>query len=127
IKNDIANDPAYAAAVVSFLEGRLVDQLYPFHFKALVCPGVILHITPTARYEGLRWGFDAGLDFYLQTKESLHNIAWCKTDGRPPNIDIDKALKPSAFQAKVLGGFQYRAQRSCHDWVLSLQTDYSFI
>lgn len=128
IKAHIMSDPVYAQNVVNFLQGRLVDQLYPFPFRARVFPGFIINITPSLLYQGKRWAFDVGYDFYLATKEKLHDIQVCKTyDGRPFTIDVCKATKPMAYQSKAVGQLLYRTLRGPYfEWVFSFNADYTF-
>jgi len=123
IINEIKENPAYAGKVLDFLENQFIDNLFPFTFKTSVHPGVMFEWTPTLFYEGKYWGTRLGGDFWLQGKEKLKDICVVSTDGRPRNIDIEKATKPLAYEGKVLGTIFYKVNRPERVWTLSLNGD----
>lgn len=117
-------DAAYAQNVVSFLQGKFIDQLYPFAFCTKVHPGFIFHWSSTAFVESDRWGGLLGTDNWVQSQEKLSNVCIVKTsDGRPHNIDIGKAIRPLAYQLKVVASAFYKVKRPTTSWAISLQFD----
>ncbi len=117
-------DPDYAQNVVNFLQGKFIDQLYPFAFQSKVHPGFIFHWSSTAFIESVRWGGLFGTDNWVQTAETLSNICVIRSlDGRPINIDVKKAIRPLAYQLKLVGSAFYKITRPAVNWVISLQVD----
>lgn len=120
ILNQIAMDPAYAQAVLDFLDVQFVDALFPFVFKTKVNPGVVFRWTSRIYYEGCLWGFYVGSDLWVQGKEKLRNVQKCAV---PLTIDIPKATKPVAYQSKILGSIFYTKKTECRDWIFGLTFD----
>lgn len=124
IVKQIETDPAYAQAVLTFLENQLVDRLYPFAFKAQVNPGVILRTTSKIFYDVRNWGFYFGSDFWFQSSEYIKNVRICReSDNRPLNIDLDKARNKWAYESKIIGGAFWKVDRDNHEWLLGLNGD----
>lgn len=122
ILNRIAEDPAYAQAVLTLLQDQFVDTLYPFVFKTRVHPGFIFRWCTRFFYEGKKWGADIGSDLWVSGPEKLCNI---QKNDPTLNLDIAKARKPVAWQSKVIGSIFYTAKRKCRDWIFSLNGDYT--
>jgi hypothetical protein len=117
-------DPAYAQQVLEFLQNKFIDKMNPFAFCTTVRPGLIFHWTSSFFFEGIRWGFYFGTDTWVQLQEKLYNIKVTPVDGRPTNpLDVAKATKPFAFQAKVHGALFYKTKRETCDWIISLHAD----
>ncbi|HEV2600854.1 MAG TPA: hypothetical protein VGT41_01020 [Candidatus Babeliales bacterium] len=127
ISNDIDNDPIYAQQVLTFLEQQIVDKFYPFPFDVQVHPIIMVHTVSKLQYDAPNWGFFLGFDFWLASKEQLKNVGIVRTDNnRPPNIDIGKAIKPRAYESKIIAGASWSIKRDNLDWLLSLNGDSSY-
>lgn len=124
IDMDIENDPAYASAVLAFLETQFIDIFYPFAFKTTVFPGVVARSTSKVFYQSNRWGFHIGSDFWLQGKEVLRNIRITPVAGHTTIMpDVVRATKPLAYQSKIHSSLFYQVKRPDQDWILGLGVD----
>lgn len=124
IQEQIGTDPAYAEAVVTLLNTQFVEKLYPFVFPTTVRPGMIFRSTSKAAHEAERWGFTFGTDTWIQLQEKLSNIK--QIGDRPPNISIAKAIRPFAYQGKIVFSLYFILPREFKDWTIGLNADQTF-
>lgn len=115
-------DPIVAAANLAFLDVEFVNRFYPYCCRTIVNPGLVLHSLAKGGYEGDSWGFDTGIDFWLQGKEkigkpSLKALSNCCT--------LDSAQAPLAYQGKIFGSFLIKANRENYEWIVSFNGDYT--
>ena len=124
IQEKIADDPAYAAQVLTFLEDQLTQKFFPFALHTRVWPGFVFRWTTKAHYEGLRWGLEMGTDTWVQAKEHLSHIK--KPKNIPQDLNVKISRKPIAYQWKVFGSIFYKYDGNNSNWVFGLSGDYSF-
>lgn len=117
-------DESQSLTNLAFLEQELVNRLFPYPFSTKVKPGVIFEWTSKFQYELECWGVNFGTDLWLKGKEKLSDF--CCQDKLASQVDLDAAVLPLAFQAKILAGAFYKAERPTRDWTLGVQGDYSF-
>ena len=121
------NDPAYAAAVVSFLEKEFINTLFPFACKTLVMPGFIFHSTTKFYYEIERWGFYFGTDTWIQTREQLRHIHKPSENGPLSPLSIGRAARPMAYQGDAILSWFYKVHRPTKTWTLALNGDQTLV
>jgi len=118
-----APTPEQARDDLDFIERTLTDRLFPYKFDALIYPGLIYRSTSKFMYEGCRWCFYLGTDFWAKTPEKIKNI-------RAPqhlSLNVDIATKCSAWQSKFIGGIVHKIRRASREWTLSLNADKTYM
>ena len=115
--------PDQARDNLDFLEQTLTDRLFPYKFDALVYPGWIYRSTSKFIYEGCRWCFYLGTDFWFKSQEKIKNIRSPQT----LNLNVDIATKCSAWQSKFIGGIVHKKKRGAREWTLSLNIDKTYV
>jgi len=121
IIDEIFEDPAYARQVLSFLQEQLTDKFFPFVLSTKVQPGLIFRWTSRYIYERPEWGWYAGTDTWLTSKEKLKNIHVPKNYPQPLNERI--AHKPFGYQVGFLGSVFWKPKK---DLLISLNSQYNF-
>ncbi len=121
IKN-VDDDPAYARAVLAFLESQFTDKIFPFSLSTKVRPGMIFRWMTKYMYEtNLNWGYFVGTDTWLTTKEKLSDIRVPECIPTPLNGKI--AQKPFGYQVGFMGNLFWKRPSG---WLLSLNGQYNF-
>jgi hypothetical protein len=118
-------DEDQALSNLAFLNQELINRFMPYVCNAFISPGIVFHWLSKAQYEGEKWSFDFGADFWVKGKESFRNVQ------APPKLlallELPKANLPLATQMKLLTGFYYKLERQTHDWIFALNGDYSVL
>jgi hypothetical protein len=116
-------DTSMAAENVQFLKEQAISRLFLRAFSTRVVPGVIFRWNSGIYYKGDLFGFNLGLDYWLQNKAHLSSIeASPKTLAE---IDIPKAKQPVAQQSKIFGAFLLKHKTNKANWFFSLNADAS--
>lgn len=114
-----------AAENVQFLKEQAISRLFLRAFDTFVIPGVIFRWSGGAYYKGEKWGYNLGLDFWLQNKPHFSSInVPAKT---LQMIDIPKAKPPVAQQAKIFGGIILKHKSDRSTWFFSINADASLV
>jgi hypothetical protein len=84
---------------LTFLNAQLKEKFFPPAYSTVIWPGVIFQSTMALTYEGQKWNFVAGSDFWWKTKEHFLNIK------APSDIkdllEIEKAKRGHLYQTGV--------------------------
>lgn len=112
-----------AAENVQFLKEQAISRLFLRAFDTTVVPGVIFRWSGGAYYKGDAWGYNFGLDFWLQNKPHFSSINVPKATLNM--IDIPKAKPPVAQQTKLFGGIILKQKTNTSTWFFSLDADVS--
>ncbi|MEX0848937.1 MAG: hypothetical protein WD055_01815 [Candidatus Dependentiae bacterium] len=122
ITDQVTNDPAYARAVLGFLESQLTDKVFPFSLSTKVQPGIIFRWMTKYIYEtNQRWGYFVGTDTWLTTKERLSDIR--VPEGFPTPLNCKIARKPFGYQVGFMGNLFWKRPSG---WLLTLNGQYDF-
>lgn len=122
IVDEISDNPAYARAVLAFLESQLTDKVFPFSLSTRVRPGMIFRWMTKYIYEtDLNWGYFVGTDTWLTTKEKLSDVRIPSCIPSPLNCKI--AQKPFGYQVGFLGTVFWKRPSG---FLLSLNSEYNF-
>jgi len=124
IKEQVENDPVYAAAVLSFFETQMTEKFFPFALDTLVWPGFVFRWTTKGHYEGQRWGLEAGFDTWVQAKEHIGNV--CIPKSIPQDLNFKLTRRPLAYQWKLFGSIFLKNKHDNNNWLFSLTSDYTF-
>lgn len=119
-----SDDVAIATDNLKFLQTELINRLYPFTFDTTVNPGLFIRWTSSMNYDKPCWGIRIGSDFWYRTKESFGSIK--APQELLPTLDIEKAIRPRAYQSKLHLTTYWKVQRSTHDVIFSLMADGSY-
>jgi len=122
-KRDFENE-GQASDNMLFLEQQLVSRLIPYAWQATVYPGLVFRWMSKATYESDRWGFHAGTDMWIKTREKICNI--CAPKKQIDNVHVCKARRILGYQAKILGSLFYKSRSRKHNWTISLYGDQTF-
>jgi len=116
-------DNEQAAENLQFLKEQAVARIFLRAFDTRIIPGVIFRWNGGAYYQGERFGFNLGTDFWLQNKARISKIyVPQKTKNE---IDIPKAKQPVAYQGKIFGGIVFKDKTDKRSWYFSLNADAS--
>ncbi|HLJ31951.1 MAG TPA: hypothetical protein VKU36_05930 [Candidatus Babeliales bacterium] len=116
-------DLSMAAENVQFLKEQAISRLFLRAFNTRIIPGVIFRWSGGAYYKGDKWGYNLGLDYWLQNKPHFSAIhAPCKALHM---IDVPKAKPPVAQQSKIFGGIVLKHRTNKSTWFFSLNADAS--
>lgn len=122
ILDEVAADPAYARTVLAFLETQLTDKIFPFSLPTRVRPGAVFRWMTKYQYEGgADWGWYAGSDNWLITREKLSHIQIPADIPQALNVKIAK--KPFAYQFGLIGSLFWNRP---HNLMISLNGQYNF-
>lgn len=119
------DDPTQDQQNLDFLTQELIARYYMRAYSVSIQPGIIFRWTSQASGQARIWGWHAGSDLWIQSKETIESIR------APKNIldqlDVAKAKGFMAYQSTIFGGIVYKMQRSLRTWFLSLngETTYS--
>ncbi len=117
------SDPEMAAENVQFLKEQAISRLFLRAFSTRVVPGVIFRWNGGVYYKGDLFGFNLGLDYWLQNKAHLSSIN--ASSRALSEIDIPKAKQPVAQQSKIFGAFLVKHKTDTATWFFSLNADAS--
>jgi hypothetical protein len=116
-------DTNMAAENVQFLKEQAISRLFLRAFSTRVVPGVIFRWNSGMYYKGELFGFNLGLDYWLQNKARLSSISASRKT--LAEIDIPKAKQPVAQQSKIFGAFLLKHKTDKATWFFSLNADAS--
>lgn len=106
-----------ANTLVLFANQKLQDMFFPYVYKTLVWPGIIVNSTNQFVVFHDHWNVQFGGNYWYQAKEQIYAPVEA--------INYDLAIVPasSAAQGKIFGQFNYNfnCQNTC--WSLSAYTD----
>lgn len=118
---DVNANPDYAREVLAFLETQLTDKIFPFSLPTRVRPGMVFRWMTKYMYEGdTDWGWYAGTDNWLITREKLSHIKI--PDGIPQALNVKIAQKSFAYQFGLLGSLFWKRP---HNFTVSLNGQYN--
>jgi hypothetical protein len=104
-------DPEQQEQNLRFLENEIIAKTFLLGLTVDVQPGIIGTWTSSFVYTDPSWHGYIGTNIWFQTKEHQQNIA---TDAvLLSTLDLVKAIPPSAFQSKLVGGFSYTFENPC--------------
>ena len=95
-----------AAENVQFLKEQAISRLFLRAFETKIVPGVIFRWNGGAYYKGDIFGFNVGLDYWLQNKARFSSINVSRETRY--QIDVPKAKQPVAQQSKIFGAFLFK-------------------
>lgn len=119
----INDDPAYAAATLSFINDQLIQQFYPFRVQTLVSPGFIFQWTSRLSYAPGRWKCELVNDFWARTQERLKDLR--APTGTPP-LAIEEGIRPAAYQSRIGASIAYTVERPRDAYTWSLYADSAY-
>ena len=107
IKNDEAafnalnwdNSNVQVEDKLAFLNAQLKEKFFPPAYETFVWPGVVFQSTMALTYEGQKWNFVAGSDFWWKTKEHFLNVK-APSDVKDL-LEIEKAKRGHLYQTGV--------------------------
>jgi hypothetical protein len=112
-----------AAENVQFLKDQAIARLFLRGFSTTIVPGVIFRWNGGLYYKGDIFGFNVGLDYWLQNKPRFSSIhALPKTLAE---LDILKARQPVAQQSKLFGAFLFKIKSERCTYFCSINADAS--
>ena len=117
------NDFDLAAENLQFLKEQAISRLFLRAFSTRVIPGIIFRWNGGMYYKGELFGFNIGLDYWLQNKARLSSIH--ASPRALSEIDIPKAKQPVAQQSKIFGAFVFKHKTDKSTWIFSLNADAS--
>lgn len=117
------NDPAQANSNLYFLQQKFIDRLIPVGVKTRIKPSFILRSTSRFCYQGERFGFTFGSDWWVRTREHLSRLQ--ESDKFVRSLDLQKAQGTFAIQSKMFGGIAVKFEDGNKDWFLSINADYT--
>jgi hypothetical protein len=69
-----AQDPVYAQERLDFINRKMIEELYPFRLRTMVCPGFIFQSTSGYYVEAKNWKVQLVSDFWAQSAESFGSL-----------------------------------------------------
>lgn len=116
-------DLEFAAENVQFLKEQAISRLFLRAFDTKIVPGVIFRWNGGAYYKGDIFGFNLGLDYWLQNKARISSISVLEKTLR--EIDVPKAKQPVAQQSKIFGAFLFKIKSDRCTYFFSINADAS--
>ncbi len=117
--DQLAMDDAESA--LQLVEELLIKRIFLRGFDTLVQPGIIFRYLSKMTYEGDKWNFGLGTDFYFQSKEHFISIDVAESIKR--NLDIEKTKNASIWQAKLHARLMRNLYCNCYDAKVWLGVD----
>ncbi len=118
-----AQDPVYAQERLDFINRKMIEELYPFRLRTMVCPGFIFQSTSGYYVEAKNWKVQLVSDFWARSAESFGSI--CTLPDTPP-LAVSCAKKPAAIQSRLGACVAYSCTRPTHSWTISLYGDTTY-
>lgn len=112
-----------AAENVQFLKEQAISRLFLRAFDTKVVPGVIFRWNGGVYYKGDIFGFNLGLDYWLQNKARISSISVSQKTLH--EIDVPKAKQPVAQQSKIFGAFLFKIKADRCTYFFSINADAS--
>lgn len=116
-------DSDMAAENVQFLKEQAIARLFLRAFDTRIVPGVIFRWNGGMYYKGDIFGFNLGLDYWLQNKARLSSIS--VSEKTLQELDIPKAKQPVAQQSKIFGAFLFKIKSDRCTYFFSINADAS--
>ena len=117
------NNPDEAASNVQFLKEQAIARLFLRAFDTRIVPGVIFRWNSGLYYKGDIFGFNLGLDYWLQNKARISSISVLPKTLE--QLDIPKAKQPVAQQSKIFGAFLFKIKSDRCTYFFSVNADAS--
>jgi hypothetical protein len=112
-----------AAQNVQFLKEQAISRLFLRAFDTRIVPGVIFRWNSGLYYKGDIFGFNLGLDYWLQNKARISSISVLTKTLQ--ELDIPKAKQPVAQQSKIFGAFLFKIKADRCTYFFSINADAS--
>lgn len=116
-------DPVVAAENVQFLKDQAISRLFLRSFSTRIVPGAIFRWNGGMYYKGDIFGFNLGLDYWLQNKARISSISVLQKTIQ--ELDIPKAKQPVAQQSKIFGAFLFKIKSDRCTYFCSINADAS--
>lgn len=118
-------DPVKAAHDFKLIQEELINRFFLAAYETRVQPGIIFHWTNTWYHQGRWWGWHAGIDTWVQSKDKLSHlcIPSCKDVIPSHLIDKTKSQPFSAYRGRLYGGINYRITNPTNILNFSLSLD----
>jgi len=116
-------NPSEAASNVQFLKEQAISRLFLRAFDTRIVPGVIFRWNSGLYYKGDIFGFNLGLDYWLQNKARFSSISVLSKTLH--ELDIPKAKQSVAQQSKIFGAFLFKIKSDRCTYFFSINADAS--
>lgn len=114
------SDGSQASQNLAFIDEQILNTFFPICMKVRVQPGWIMKVYHEWMLDFNRWQLVAGFDYWYQSAEKL-SATFC---GSKISLEtLNKGHRPSAYQGKIFGSFNYYHHGCDFDWDLSLTYD----
>ncbi len=116
-------NPSEAASNVQFLKEQAISRLFLRAFDTRIVPGVIFRWNSGLYYKGDIFGFNLGLDYWLQNKARISSISVLSKTRQ--ELDIPKVKQSVAQQSKIFGAFLFKIKADRCTYFFSINADAS--